>query len=160
MIRIYISLGSNLEQPLQQITSALKALDNLPYSNLIKCSPFYRSKPLGLQEQPDYLNAVVAMDTLLSADKLLDYTQNIEFKQGRVRKEQRWGSRTLDIDIILYGNYIINSERLVVPHYGLKEREFILYPLADITSGLIFPNGESLKENLIKIPKNGLVFWK
>ncbi|WP_367680578.1 2-amino-4-hydroxy-6-hydroxymethyldihydropteridine diphosphokinase [Candidatus Fukatsuia anoeciicola] len=160
MIRIYIALGSNLAQPLQQIRLALKALSNLPYSNLIKCSPFYRSKPLGLQEQPDYLNAVVAMDTLLSADKLLDYTQDIELKQGRVRKKQRWESRTLDLDIILYGNYIINSERLIVPHYGLKEREFMLYPLENIASGLILPNGESLKENLLKIPKNGLIFWK
>ncbi|AWK14266.1 2-amino-4-hydroxy-6-hydroxymethyldihydropteridine diphosphokinase [Candidatus Fukatsuia symbiotica] len=160
MIRVYISLGSNLAQPLQQITSALKALANLPCSELIKCSPFYRSKPLGSQEQPDYLNAVVAVDTLLSAEKLLDYTQAIELQQGRVRKEQRWGARTLDLDIMLYGDHIINSERLVVPHYGLKEREFMLYPLADIASGLIFPDGESLAENLTRITKNGLMLWK
>ncbi|GFN46694.1 2-amino-4-hydroxy-6-hydroxymethyldihydropteridine diphosphokinase [Candidatus Regiella insecticola] len=157
--RVYIALGSNLASPLLQINSALKALARLPDTTLIKCSPFYRSQPLGAQKQPDYLNAVAALDTLLPAEKLLDHTQAIERAQGRVRNNQRWAPRELDLDIMLYDNQIINTERLTVPHYGLLEREFMLYPLADIAPGLILPNGESLAEKLEKLPKNGLVLW-
>lgn len=159
MNRVYIALGSNLAQPLQQVATALDALRDLPQSRLGQCSPWYRTKPLGPQNQPDFLNAVVALDTLLAPEQLLDHTQNIERHQGRVRKDQRWGPRTLDLDILLYGNKVINSERLTVPHYGLKEREFMLYPLADIAPELVFPDGTPLADCLKLIPKNGLVLW-
>lgn len=159
MNRVYIALGSNLAQPLQQVSAALEALRNLPQSHLRQCSPLYRTKPLGPQNQPDFLNAVVALDTLLAPEHLLDHTQNIERNQGRVRKDQRWGPRTLDLDILLYGNSVINSERLTVPHYGLKEREFMLYPLADLAPELVFPDGTALADCLKLIPKNGLMPW-
>ena len=128
MIRVYIALGSNLAHPLQQVKAALEALEHLPRTRLILCSSFYRTKPLGPQNQPDFLNAVVALDTLLPAEQLLDHTQAIERNQGRVRKDERWGPRSLDLDIMLYGDQVIHTDRLTVPHYGLKEREFMLYP--------------------------------
>ncbi|HEB0978249.1 TPA: 2-amino-4-hydroxy-6-hydroxymethyldihydropteridine diphosphokinase, partial [Yersinia enterocolitica] len=102
---------------------------------------------------------VVALDTALPPEQLLDSTQAIERNQGRVRKEQRWGPRTLDLDIMLYGNQVIKTDRLIVPHYGLKEREFMLYPLADIAPDLIFPDGEPLSDRLKLVDKNGLVPW-
>ncbi|CNH24516.1 2-amino-4-hydroxy-6-hydroxymethyldihydropteridinepyrophosphokinase [Yersinia massiliensis] len=159
MIRVYIALGSNQSMPLQQVKTALEALAHLPRTRLVACSPFYRTKPLGPQDQPDFLNAVVALDTSLPPEQLLDHTQAIERNQGRVRKEQRWGPRTLDLDIMLYGDQVITTDRLTVPHYGLKEREFMLYPLADIAPDLIFPDGEALATRLALVDKNGLVPW-
>ncbi|ARZ02221.1 2-amino-4-hydroxy-6-hydroxymethyldihydropteridine diphosphokinase [Yersinia ruckeri] len=159
MIRVYIALGSNLAQPLQQVKTALEALEHLPRTCLVACSAFYRTRPLGPQDQPDFLNAVVALDTALPPEQLLDHTQEIERNQGRVRKDQRWGPRTLDLDIMLYGEQIIHTDRLTVPHYGLKEREFMLYPLADIAPDLIFPDGESLANRLTLVAKNGLTPW-
>lgn len=102
---------------------------------------------------------MVALDTSLPPEQLLDHTQAIERNQGRVRKEQRWGPRTLDLDIMLYGDQVIKTDRLTVPHYGLKEREFMLYPLADIAPDLIFPDGEALSARLSLVDKNGLVPW-
>ncbi|MDN0110947.1 2-amino-4-hydroxy-6-hydroxymethyldihydropteridine diphosphokinase [Yersinia mollaretii] len=159
MIRVYIALGSNQAMPLQQVKTALEALEHLPRTRLVACSPFYRTKPLGPQDQPDFLNAVVALDTSLPPEQLQDHTQAIERNQGRVRKEQRWGPRTLDLDIMLYGDQVITTDRLTVPHYGLKEREFMLYPLADIAPDLIFPDGETLSARLKLVDKNGLVPW-
>jgi len=159
LIRVYIALGSNLAQPLDQVKCALEALAHLPRTTFIGCSSFYRSKPLGPQNQPDYLNAVVALDTALPADQLLDCTQAIEQNQGRVRKAERWGPRTLDLDILLYGDEVIDNERLTVPHYDMKNREFMLYPLAEIAAELRFPDGELLQDILSRVPLNGLTRW-
>ncbi len=159
MIRVYIALGSNLAQPLDQVKCALEALAHLPRTTFIGCSSFYRSKPLGPQNQPDYLNAVVALDTALPAGELLDCTQAIEQNQGRVRKAERWGPRTLDLDLLLYGNEVIDNERLTVPHYDMKNREFMLYPLAEIAAELRFPDGELLQDILTRVPLNGLTRW-
>ncbi|MFZ4833449.1 2-amino-4-hydroxy-6-hydroxymethyldihydropteridine diphosphokinase [Rouxiella sp. Mn2063] len=159
MIRVYIALGSNLAQPLDQVKCALEALAHLPRTAFIGCSSFYRSKPLGPQNQPDYLNAVVAIDTALPASELLDCTQAIEQNQGRVRKAERWGPRTLDLDILLYGDEVIDNERLAIPHYDMKNREFMLYPLAEIAAELRFPDGELLQDILTRVPLNGLTHW-
>ncbi|AUG99864.1 2-amino-4-hydroxy-6-hydroxymethyldihydropteridine diphosphokinase [Pectobacteriaceae bacterium C52] len=159
MPRVYLALGSNLTHPLQQVSAALAALDAVPQTRLVCCSSFYRSRPLGPQDQPDYLNAVAELDTHLTAECLLDHTQRIEQEQGRVRKAQRWGPRTLDLDILLFGDAIINTERLTVPHYDMKNREFMLYPLAEIAPELVFPDGSSLAEQLKQVPRNGLMLW-
>lgn len=160
MVRVYIAIGSNLAQPIQQVNAALKALRHLPLSRFIDCSPLYRTKPLGPQNQPDYLNAVAALDTQLPPEELLNHTQAIEHNQGRERKGERWGPRTLDLDILLYGNQVINSERLTVPHYGLKTREFMLYPLADLSPDLVLPDGENLADCLKRVPANSMVLWQ
>ena len=155
-VRCYIGLGANLAQPLAQLQQAVAALRLLPASQLIAVSSFYGSKPMGPQDQPDYVNAVAALDTELPAEALLDALQLIEQKQGRQRKDERWGPRTLDLDILLYGDDIINSERLTVPHYGLKQREFVLYPLAEIAPNLSLPDGTVLSSLLAQVPLNGL----
>ena len=141
----YIALGSNLYTPLEQLKRALNALAQLPQTQLMAVSSFYRSKPLGPQDQPDYLNAAVEISTALSPLALLDELQRIENEQGRVRL-RRWGERTLDLDILLYGDEIIQSERLTVPHYDMHNREFVIVPLAEIAPNLILPNGQKLAE--------------
>ena len=111
MITAYIALGSNLNTPVEQLHAALKAISQLPNTHLVTTSSFYKSKPLGPQDQPDYVNAVAKIKTELSPLALLDELQRIENEQGRVRL-RRWGERTLDLDILLYGNEIIQNERL------------------------------------------------
>jgi len=159
MTRVYIALGSNLANPLHQVQSALNALAELPQTKLIATSSLYRTPPLGPQDQPDYLNAVVALDTDLSAENLLDHTQKIELEHGRVRKDERWGPRTLDLDILLFGDEIINTERLTVPHYDMKNRQFMLYPLAEIAPELRFPSGESLQTVIAQLGAEPLTRW-
>lgn len=159
MTRVYIALGSNLANPLHQVQSALNALAELPQTKLTATSSLYRTPPLGPQDQPDYLNAVVALDTDLSAENLLDHTQKIELEHGRVRKDERWGPRTLDLDILLFGDEIINTERLTVPHYDMKNRQFMLYPLAEIAPELRFPSGESLQSVIAQLGAEPLTRW-
>nr|WP_279077617.1 2-amino-4-hydroxy-6-hydroxymethyldihydropteridine diphosphokinase [Hafnia alvei] len=159
MTHVYIALGSNLANPLHQVQSALNALAELPQTTLTATSSLYRTPPLGPQDQPDYLNAVVALDTDLSAENLLDHTQKIELEHGRVRKDERWGPRTLDLDILLFGDEIINTERLTVPHYDMKNRQFMLYPLAEIAPELHFPSGESLQSVIAQLNAEPLTRW-
>ncbi|EOX8574121.1 2-amino-4-hydroxy-6-hydroxymethyldihydropteridinepyrophosphokinase [Salmonella enterica subsp. indica] len=135
----YIALGSNLASPLEQVNAALKAIADIPDSRVVTVSSFYRTPPLGPQDQPDYLNAAVALETTLAPEELLNHTQRIELQQGRVRKAERWGPRTLDLDIMLFGDEVINTERLTVPHYDMKNRGFMLWPLFEIAPELRFP---------------------
>lgn len=153
----YIGLGSNLSGPVEQIKQAIKKVEIIPYSRLLSVSSLYLSKPMGPQDQDDYINAVLALETSLCAIELLNSLQSIENNAGRVRKENRWGARILDLDIILFGNEIINTDRLTIPHYGMSEREFVLLPLAEIAPKLILPNGDSLEELSQKIAKNSMV---
>lgn len=155
----YIALGSNLQDPLAQAKQAIAALKQLPDTDVVDVSPFYRSKPLGPQDQNDYLNAVIKLSTSLSPIELLDHLQSIEQSQGRVRKENRWGARTLDLDILLYDELIMNTERLTIPHYHMKKREFVLYPLFDIVPDLVLPDNDNLYDLVKKCPENGLKKW-
>lgn len=156
MTRVYIALGSNLAEPRQQVLSALQALETLPHSRLVRCSSLYRTPPLGPQDQPDFINAAVALDTGLDAENLLDHTQQIEQVHGRERKAERWGPRTLDLDIMLFGDRIIDTPRLTVPHYDMKNRAFMLLPLAEIAPDLIFPDGTPLSHALSALSLDGL----
>lgn len=153
----YIGLGSNLSRPREQVTNAIKVISNIAQSKLISASSLYLSKPMGPQDQDDYINAVVAIETHLSALALLDALQLIENEAGRVRKENRWGARILDCDILLYGNETIDNERLTVPHYGMKLREFVLLPLQEIAPNLYLPDGSELQLLANKISDNGIV---
>ena len=156
----YIAIGSNLADPVAQAKIAIEALKTLPESELLACSSLYSSTPMGPQNQPDYINAVAMILTELTQLELLDCTQRIELEQGRVRKDERWGPRTLDLDIILFGNEVIDSERLTVPHYGMKEREFVLYPLLEIAPSLQLPDGTELKTLVDNVDRNGLRVWQ
>lgn len=151
MTRVYIALGSNLASPLSQVTAAIDALGAIPDSQIVAVSSFYRTPPLGPQDQPDYLNAAVALETSLAPEALLDHTQRIELNQGRVRKAERWGPRTLDLDIMLFGDETIATPRLTVPHYDMKNRGFMLWPLFEIAPELHFPDGETLASVLARL---------
>ena len=159
MTLAYIAIGSNLTSPLEQVNAAVQALGDIPQSRVVALSSFYRTPPLGPQDQPDYLNAAIALKTALSAESLLDNTQRIELQQGRVRKEERWGPRTLDLDLMLFGDAVINTERLTVPHYDMKRRGFMLWPLFEIAPDLIFPDGESLSALLAQLNAEKPARW-
>lgn len=156
MPRCYIALGSNQGDPVQHVQTACTALRALPHSELISCSSLYRSAPMGPQDQPSYINAVLALDTELAPEALLNQLQAIEQEHGRVRKAERWGPRTLDLDILLYGDQVIRSERLQVPHYHMHARAFVLYPLAEIAPALQLPDGTSLDTLLQNCPRGDL----
>jgi len=154
--RVYIGLGSNLDHPLRQIRRALDALACLPTSALSTVSSWYRSRPMGDLPQPEYVNAVAALDTALSPLALLDALQAIEARQGRVRTAERWAARSIDLDLLLYGEYCVQSARLVLPHPGLCEREFVLYPLYEIAPELSIPGHGNLQDCLSRCPLRGL----
>jgi 2-amino-4-hydroxy-6-hydroxymethyldihydropteridine diphosphokinase len=135
----YIGLGSNLENPLEQLQSALKAMAALSGVRLRGVSSFYRNPPMGPQDQPDYVNAVAELEVDLPAEVLMERLQQIENEHGRVRKGERWGPRTLDLDILLYGEEFIETTRLTVPHPGLAKRAFVLQPLHEIAPDLVVP---------------------
>lgn len=143
---VYIGLGSNLQHPCQQLQQALLALKQLPTTQLISHSSLYRSPPLGPADQPDYINAVAILSTELTPHALLFLLQAIETQQGRVRNGIRWGPRTLDLDILLYDNLCFTDSRLTLPHPGLYERAFVLYPLYECAPDLVLPNGRPLAE--------------
>ncbi len=154
---VYIGLGSNLDDPARQILSAVEEIAALSDVEKIASSPLYASQPLGPQDQPDYVNAVLRIKTRLPAMILLRQLQQIEAKHGRVRV-QRWGARTLDLDILLYGDQIIDEPELIVPHVELANRAFVLYPLADIAdSTLSIPGQSSLPALLMACPSDGLL---
>ncbi|MBN6068660.1 2-amino-4-hydroxy-6-hydroxymethyldihydropteridine diphosphokinase [Aggregatibacter actinomycetemcomitans] len=159
MNKVYVALGSNLADPQAQLVAALRAMNQLPDSRLISVSSFYQSKPLGPQDQPDYVNAVACLDTALSPLTLLDELQRIEQEQGRVRL-RRWGERTLDLDILLYADQILQSERLTVPHYDMHNREFVIIPLAEIAPSFSLPNGQSIRELMQNFAHHQMVIVK
>jgi len=152
----YIGLGSNLEGPKEQIKRALVALNDTTDIEVSGLSSLYRSKPLDGSDQPDYINAVCRVKTHLSALELLYVCQGIESKQHRVRDE-RWGPRTIDLDIILYGTQVIASKKLVVPHPEMMNRAFVLAPLKEIEPNLIVPILGSLTGLIDKIDTSKLI---
>jgi len=147
--RAYIGIGSNLSNPLHQVTCACNKLNEHPDITLVDCSCWYQSVAVG-PKQPDYINGAAALDTQLSAEALLDQLQNIENQQGRERSV-RWGPRTLDLDILLFGDQIISTERLQVPHPCMHERNFVLQPLLDIAPTLTLPDGTSIAALLMTV---------
>ncbi|WP_375056241.1 2-amino-4-hydroxy-6-hydroxymethyldihydropteridine diphosphokinase [Zobellella sp. DQSA1] len=157
MTRVFVALGANLGDPLAQLGAARQALDALAAPGSLRHSPLYRSRPMGPADQPAYVNGVSVFDTALSPHALLDALQAIELAQGRERKDERWGPRTLDLDILLYGEQQIEDERLTIPHYGMKQREFVLYPLADLAPELVLPCGTPLTRLLQECPPNGMI---
>lgn len=159
--QVYIGLGSNLDDPPVQIRNALRALDALPGTRLIRNSGLYLSKPMvpptGQIQQDDYYNAVAMIETQLRPHELLDCLQQIEQAQHRVRNE-RWGPRTVDLDILLFDDIQMNDERLTLPHPGLHLREFVLYPLHRIDRTLEIPGRGMLEELIKNCSQNGLQY--
>lgn len=147
----YLGLGSNLGSPERLLRLAVKSISRLPGCYFLHCSPIYRSIPWGMRSQPDYWNMVLEINTRLTPRLLLKQCQNIEKQFGRVRKK-RWGPRTLDIDILLYGHLIMKSAKLTIPHPHLLKRDFVLKPLLNIAPDLRLPNGEKISQFLPTCP--------
>ncbi len=153
----YVGIGSNLADPEAQVRRALAQLADLPQSELLACSRLYRTAPVGPQDQPDYVNAAVCLRTGLTAGGLLAALQGVERVHGRVRDGRRWGPRTLDLDILLYGESCIDRPGLRVPHPELANRAFVLVPLADIApEALVVPGRGRLGELLARCPRAGV----
>ena len=155
MTIVYIGLGSNMGNPKQHINSALKSLGDIQSTRIMQTSSLYKSKPVGPQDQADYINAVVQIDTELSPLELLDELQTIENQHGRVRKE-RWGPRTLDLDILMFGNEVINHERLIIPHPEISKRCFVLVPLAELAPDCVIPDKGKVKDLISNVDQEGL----
>jgi len=135
---IYIGLGSNIEQPYLQIKNAITALNNLPDTRVVNDSGYFKSRPMGPEDQPDYVNAVAELQTALDAEELLEHCQSIERQQGRIKK-RHWGERTIDLDILLYADQRIETDDLTVPHTGICLRDFVYLPLLKLNSEIEIP---------------------
>ncbi|MFV8833483.1 2-amino-4-hydroxy-6-hydroxymethyldihydropteridine diphosphokinase [Aquisalimonas sp.] len=150
-----IGLGSNLDDPLLQVKRAVDALAAHEAIRVTACSSLYASAPMGPQDQPDYINAVAVVETPLPALSLLDALQAQEAAQAR-RRGRRWGPRTLDLDLLLYGDDTIRTARLQVPHPGLHLRAFVLYPLAELDPGRRVPGLGRVQELLAACSDDGV----
>lgn len=148
----YIGAGSNLNEPARQIRSARAALEATPGITVKAMSSLYQNPPLGPQDQPDYVNAVMALATALDPHELLRALQAIENRQGRIRTGERWSARTLDLDVLLYGDLRLQTDDLIVPHPRLGERAFVLIPLREIAPGLDIPGLGPLAELAAQYP--------
>ena len=148
---VYIGLGSNMGFKRRNIETAIDNIENIPGVDLVKKSSLYETEPWGKTDQDKFLNQVIMIETNLGADELLDCLLEIEIKMGRQRLE-KWGPRVIDLDILLYGNQVIQTDRLRVPHRHMRERLFVLIPLQEIGTELRFPdNGVTIGEVLSRV---------
>ncbi|MBL1263290.1 2-amino-4-hydroxy-6-hydroxymethyldihydropteridine diphosphokinase [Candidatus Methylomicrobium oryzae] len=155
-VTAYIGLGSNLADPVEQVRSARAECAAVPGVRELAFSSLYRSPPMGPQDQPDYVNAVMAVSTDLAAPALLHHLQHIEQVHGRVRVGERWTARTLDLDLLIYGEHRIETAELTVPHPGLSLRAFVLYPLFEIAPELVAPGLGRIADLIVNCPRGGL----
>ena len=156
MVNAYIGLGSNLDNPIGHVKQALEDLKQLPQSQLLLASKLYLSKPVGPQDQDNFVNAVALIITELEPLALLDELQTIEQQHQRVR-ERHWGPRSLDLDLLLFGDQSIQHPRLTVPHAQLSRRDFVVGPLLELCPELVLPSGTQLQEFLQQCPIDGLI---
>ncbi|MCG8489262.1 MAG: 2-amino-4-hydroxy-6-hydroxymethyldihydropteridine diphosphokinase [Chromatiales bacterium] len=147
-VSVYIGLGSNLQNPKRQVETALEELAQLPDTSLLDHSSLYRSRPVGPQDQDDFINAVAHLSTALAADSLLDALQQLEQQHHRVR-ERRWGPRSLDLDLLLYGARTLDTPRLKVPHPESAKRSFVLLPLHEVAPTDLRIPGLGLLQTLV-----------
>ncbi len=143
----YVGLGSNLGNRAENLRAALSELDSLPTISITQVSSLYETAPVGVTEQPEFLNAAAALETSLPATELLGVFLHIENQLGRVRTF-RWGPRVIDIDLLLYGEAQIMLPNLTVPHPRLRERAFVLVPLAEIAPDFVVPGGQKTVQEL------------
>jgi 2-amino-4-hydroxy-6-hydroxymethyldihydropteridine diphosphokinase len=153
---VYVALGANLGDPVAAVHAGLAALAGLPACRLLRASSLYRTPPLGPPGQPDYINAVAELECGLEAHALLDELLAIETRHGRVRGSERWAARTLDLDILVYGEREIRDDRLTVPHAHLAERAFFLLPLAELAFTLEVPGQGRVAELLQGVSLAGI----
>jgi len=142
----YIGLGSNMTDPIAQVHSGFSALKQLADTRVEACSSLYRTAPIGLQDQPDFINAVCRVTTRVAPAVLMQCLLDIEQAHGRVREGDKGGPRSLDLDLLIYGDELIQSAQLTVPHPRLHERAFVLYPLFELDPEMLIPGRGSLRE--------------
>jgi 2-amino-4-hydroxy-6-hydroxymethyldihydropteridine diphosphokinase len=135
----YIGIGSNLDSPEQHVERAITSLEQVKGCYLAAKSPLYSSSPFGHVDQADFINAVAAILTTLDAPSLLAKLQQLEDEDGRDRSVERWGPRTLDLDLLVYGNVVLDEAKLTLPHPGIAERNFVLLPFAEIAPDVVVP---------------------
>jgi len=152
----FIALGANLGDPAATVKAAFAALANLPDSRIVHCSSLYRTAPVGITEQPEFVNAVAQLETDLAPEALLDALLEIEQRFGRIRAERN-GPRTLDLDLLLYGDQFVSLPRLTLPHPRLHLRAFVLYPLAEIAPNLEIPGRGTVAAWLPAVANQGIV---
>ena len=152
----YVALGANLGDPASTVRAAFGALANLPESRVVHCSSLYRTAPVGLTDQPEFVNAVAALETTLAPESLLDALLDIESRFGRIRAEKN-GPRTLDLDLLLYNDQTLDLPRLTLPHPRLHLRAFVLYPLAEIAPDLALPGRGRISAWLPAVANQGII---
>jgi len=150
----FLGLGSNLGDRLANLQAAVDALQTEPGLRIAASSRVWETTPVGGPPQPDYLNAVVRVEADLSARDLLDLARRVEARLGRVRKE-RWGARTIDVDILLYDDEEIDEPDLIVPHPRLSERAFVVLPLLELDPDPVLPDGTRLKD--VRLDTSGVI---
>ncbi|HAD49688.1 MAG: 2-amino-4-hydroxy-6-hydroxymethyldihydropteridine diphosphokinase [Idiomarina sp.] len=155
MTNAVVALGANLGSPRQQIIDALRAIKSQPEFSLLDVSSIYSSPPMGPPDQPDYMNAVCIISSNIGAADTLATLHNIEDSFGRTRT-RHWGERTLDLDLILFGDQRSDADSLRLPHPGLYQRNFVLLPLAEIAADLTLPNGDSAQQQAQRVTEEGL----
>ena len=152
----YVALGANLGDPKATVLAAFAALANLPESRIARCSSLYRTAPVGILSQPDFVNAVALLETTLAPEALLDALLDIEARFGRIRRERN-GPRTLDLDLLLYDDIELDLPRLTLPHPRLHLRAFVLLPLAEVAPDLAIPRRGSVAAWLPAVANQGIV---
>jgi 2-amino-4-hydroxy-6-hydroxymethyldihydropteridine diphosphokinase len=152
----YVALGANLGDPAATVRAAFGALANLPESRVVHCSSLYRTAPVGIAEQPEFINAVAMLETTLAPEALLNALLEVEQRFGRIRAEKN-GPRTLDLDLLLYDDQFIDQPHLTLPHPRLHLRAFVLYPLAEIAPTLVIPGRGAIAAWLPAVANQGIV---
>ncbi|HOQ33031.1 MAG TPA: 2-amino-4-hydroxy-6-hydroxymethyldihydropteridine diphosphokinase [Candidatus Hydrogenedens sp.] len=154
----YLSIGSNLGERFDNITNAIRKLNEISKTKVKKASNIYETEPVGNRNQPTFLNIAVEIETELSPLELLSEIKKIEYQLGRTPQQERWGPRIIDIDIILYNDSIINDVQLVLPHAEFRNRRFVLQPLADLCGSKVDPiTGKTIEELLLGSEVKGKV---
>ena len=151
-MRAYIGLGGNLGDPVSRVRGGLTAMAQLSGSRLVAQSALYRSAPIGPPEQPEYINAVACLDTELLPRALLRALQSVEVGLGRVRGAVRWGPRTLDLDILMYGDLQLAEPQLTIPHPRMAQRAFVLIPLREVAPGIMVPGAGRIDHLIAGLP--------
>jgi 2-amino-4-hydroxy-6-hydroxymethyldihydropteridine diphosphokinase len=154
----YVGLGSNLDEPAVQVRCALAALGKIPETRLVCESSLYGSRPMGPVSQPDFVNAAAGLLTRLEVGDFFSHLRALERQLGRVPPRERWGPRRIDLDLLVFAQLRIDTPELQLPHPGIVERNFVLYPLAEVAPELPVPGCGRIAELLARVNPEGL--WR